>query len=334
MPCKDGEVTPELLMEDVEFTLAWREKLAYEALTRDDWRILFSVFSTTDRVQHMMYQYYDPLHPMYDAEEAAKSFSFFGEDIPRSEAIPAIYRQMDRVVGEVLDRLRDDDVLMVVSDHGFQSFRRQVHVNNWLEQAGFLVTKPCLSKSDSKGLAFVDWEQTRAYSLGMGFVYLNLEGREPNGIVKPSEADALLAEIRASFLATTDPEAPDQLVGKDAYVTREIHTGAFLEDEADLLLGFAGGYRVSWASTFGGMPLERGEDGCMQPATICVDNDKNWSGGHVSVALPDVAGVFFSNRAVDVPNTGIGSLQIAATTLALTGVEVPLEMDQPPLVVR
>ncbi|MEM7310934.1 MAG: alkaline phosphatase family protein [Planctomycetota bacterium] len=335
MPFKDDVVAPELLMEDVEFTMKWRETLTYGSLQRDDWKVLMSVFSTTDRVQHMMYQYYDEGHPMYDEAEASKTFEFFGETITRKDAIPAIYRHMDRILGTVIDdHLGPNDTLLVCSDHGFQSFRRQVHINNWLAQAGYLKLKsPLVKDQNDDQLAFVDWTQTQAYCVGLGFIYLNLKGREAQGIVDPADADALIARIKADLLAAEDEETGAKICN-EVYVVSEIHQGPYLDMESDMICGFAPTYRVSWGTTLGGLALEDDGNGGFRPAPYCVDNDKNWSGGHVSVALPDVAGVFFSNKKVDLPADGVSALHIAPTTLSLMGLGVPAEMDLPALSVQ
>ena len=339
MPFKDEVVTSELMMEDVEFTMKWRERLTYAALQRDDWQCFMSVFSTTDRVQHMMYQYYDEGHPMYDEAEASKTFEFFGETIARKEAIPHIYKQMDRILGVVIDEhLGPNDTLLVCSDHGFQSFRRQVHINNWLAEKGYLKTRSPLipgraPRGNGSSLAFIDWSGTRAYCVGLGFIYLNLKGREPNGIVDPADADALIAQIKADLLAYED-EATGLRVANDVYVVSEIHNGPYLKDEADLITGFAPTYRVSWGTTLGGLSIIKDANGVGVAGPVCVDNDKNWSGGHVSVALPDVAGVFFSNRKVSVPEDGLSALHIAPTALDLMGVAVPAEMDKGPLALQ
>jgi len=323
MPVKDGVIDPELLMEDVEFTMKWRERLTQSALGRDDWRLLMAVFSTTDRVQHMMYRFYDEEHPLYDAEAASREMTFFGETIQLRDAVPAIYRQMDRVIGDVVERLAPDDTLLVCSDHGFQSFRRQVNVNNWLAENGFLQLKAGAGYKERRALGFVDWDKTRVYSLGMGFLFLNLEGREPKGIVKPGEVEALISELREKLLAATDPDTGAHFC-KEVYVTAEIHDGPFLDRESDLIIGFAPPYRVSWASTGGAFDWNKGEEA---PEPVCVDNDSPWSGGHVSLALADVAGVFLSNKKAKLPAEGIRALQIAPTALSLLGVERPSEMD-------
>jgi len=329
MPFKDKKIEPEVLLEDVEFTERWRENLTHNRLDRDDWRCLMSVFSTTDRVQHMTYQFYDPEHPLYAPEVAARETEFFGERIRLSDAIPAIYRQMDRIIGDVEAKLRPDDTLFVISDHGFQTFRRQVHLNNWLAENGYLAIKPGLSKSNKENLGFVDWKNTKAYALGLGFIYLNLEGREPQGIVARDDARALIDELKAKLLAATDPETGERFC-TEVYVPRDIHEGQHLALEADVIPGFRPPYRVGWSTSGGGL-YAQDQQGVWVPGPICTNNDSNWSGDHVSMALPEVAGVFFSNRKVKIPPEGVRALQIAPTALTLLGVTVPPEMDLPPL---
>jgi predicted AlkP superfamily phosphohydrolase/phosphomutase len=323
MPVKDSVIDAELLLEDVEFTEAWRETLTQSALARDDWRLLMSVFSTADRVQHMMYQFYDPTHPLHDAARASEEVEFFGERITLADAIPAIYRKMDRIIGEVRSKMRPEDTLIVCSDHGFQTFHRQVSLNNWLAEQGYLAVKP--NPPTTQALLFVDWTRTKAYSLGMGFIYLNLQGREPGGIVSAQEAPALLAEIRSKLLESTDPDSGAKYC-KHVYVTKEIHGGPHLDLEADLIVGFAPPYRVSWSTTGGGIGLREGQLG-----PICSNNDSPWSGDHISIALEDVPGVFLSNRRFRVPEGGAKALHIAPTALALLGVAKPAAMDLEPL---
>jgi predicted AlkP superfamily phosphohydrolase/phosphomutase len=332
MPFKDREIDPRTFLEDIEFTQGWREKLLRAALARGDWRGLVFVESTPDRVQHMMYQFSDPQHPAYDAAKAAQRVRFFGEEIPLSDAIRAAYRAMDRVVGEVLDQhVRPGDTLLVCADHGFQSFRRQVHLNNWLAREGYLAIRPGATKADQRALAFVDWPNTRAYAVGLGGIYLNLQGRERDGTVAPQDAPALLQEIRRKLLATTDGEGGPRVV-REAYLLHDLHHGPHGADEADLMLGFEAGWRVSWATTLGDVVLVESPDqsGWVAGPTM-EDNRLNWSGDHVSVAEDLVKGVFFSNRKLEVPPGGVDLLHIAPTALSVLGVAVPREYDHAPL---
>ncbi len=332
-PFKDEIIDPITFMEDIEFTMSWREEMTLGRLAKDDWRLFVSSLSTPDRVQHMMYQYYDDQHPLYDAAEASRTMTFFGESIELRDAIPAIYRQMDRIVGRVVDEvLQPDDLLMIGADHGFRSFRRQVHINNWLHSAGYLAVKPGTTSSGSKLVgSYVDWENTRAYSMALGAVYLNLKGREGGGIVDPAEADELVQAICRDFLAQEDPDLPGVMIGSRAAVVKEIHEGPYLDLEPELLLGFAPTYRVSWKTTSGGISMKKGEDGDYAVGPFMADNESMWSGDHVSVDVAHVKGMFFANRKVTLPAGGLDVLHIAPTALAALGVEVPPEMDVAPL---
>lgn len=331
MPFKDGEIGPELLLEDIEFTFKWRERLFFDQLKRGDWRLLMGVFSTPDRVQHMTYQYYDEQHPLYDAEVANRELTFFGEKIKLKEAVPAIFKQVDRVVGRVLDEvLKPGDELLMCADHGFQTFRHQVNINNLLAETGFLTLKPGVSvKSGSSLMSYVDWSKTKAYAMGLGFVYLNLKGREKNGIVDPADADKTIEEIRTALMAWTDP-ATDEPVVDDVYVTSKIHSGPFLKDESEMIMGFSPTYRVSWKTTSGKIKLVEGDGGAVLGPVI-EDNTSPWSGGHPSVAEPAVRGLFFSSKPVELPADGPNLLHIAPTVLSMLGVDVPPEMDLAPL---
>lgn len=336
MAYKDKKIDPVTMLQDIEFTLKWRELITRRALESDNWDVLMTVFSTPDRVQHMTYHFYDEGHPLYDAEAAATKLTFFGEQITLSEAIPAIYRQIDRLIGMVMDEyLAADDVLLVCADHGFQSFRHQVSLNTWLEREGYLVMKDGVTNRMNLGLAFVDWEKTRAYALGLGMIYINQQGREPGGIVPAAEAPALAREIRDKLLhLTDDSDGVETRVVQEVAVLAEVHDGPFLDREGDLMVGFSPHYRVSWSTTLGGIELKKRGDGGYESGDPIFPNDSHWSGGHVSVAPTSVQGIFASNRKVEVPDQGVHLLHIAPTTLKLLGIEPPPGCDLLPLEVR
>jgi len=333
---KDKKIDAVTMLQDIEYTLKWRELITRRSLESDNWDVLMTVFSTPDRVQHMTYHFYDEGHPLYDAEAAATKLTFFGEEITLAEAIPAIYRQIDRIIGMVMDEyMAPDDVLLVCADHGFQSFRHQVSLNTWLEREGYLVMKEGVTGRMNQGLAFVDWDKTKAYALGLGMIYLNQEGREPRGIVPAAEASALAREIQARLLAMTDDRSgtPVQVV-EEVAILAEVHDGPYLDREGDLMVGFKPHYRVSWSTTTGGIELAKRGDGSYATDDVIFPNDSHWSGGHVSLAPTHVAGIFASNRTVDVPANGVHLLHIAPTTLKLLGIDPPTGCDLTGLDVR
>jgi len=343
---KDDALPIEMFLEDIEFTMKWRERLTYNCLERDDWSLLFSVFSTTDRVQHMMYRYHDPLHPMHDAAEAAREVPFFGEQVALKDVVPAIYEQMDRVVGQVVQRLDADDHLFLCADHGFTSYRRGLEVNNWLAQEGYLVYDEPGRTGGVNIIECVDWSQTKAYSLGLGMVYVNMKGRETQGIVEQADAKALLQEIGDKLVALTDAgpedapfEAPASVV-LDYEIMDDVYEGGDLDwgdpawPCADMQIGLDEYYRASWSSVSGNIRFVKDEFGDPVLAPIFRDNNNNWSGDHASNSPDLVTGIFFSRRPIEVPADGVSVIHLAPTVLSSLGVEVPEHMDLAPLSFR
>ena len=170
-----------------------RQDMFFSALDRLRTGALVCVFDATDRIQHMFWRYLDPSHPAHRADPS-----------PHQNAIAELYRHNDALVGRVMQQLGAEDVLMVVSDHGFNSFRRGVNLNSWLQREGYLVLKPG-SDGRAEWLRDVDWSATRAYSVGLTGMFLNLAGREAQGIVAPgAETAALKAEIIAKLTGLRD----------------------------------------------------------------------------------------------------------------------------------
>lgn len=343
---KDKEMPVDVFLEDIEFTMDWRRRLTRASLERDDWELLFSVFSTTDRVQHMMYRFHDPEHPRHDVEEAAREVDFFDKPTSLADTIPEIYRQMDDIVGEVRASLRPEDTLILCADHGFTSYRRGIEVNNWLIQAGYMKLKDGLTSTRGNIMFNVDWEETRAYSLGLGMVYVNMEGREPNGIVPRDEAKDLLHEIGSRMVAEALDAGPDDAPYAeprpsvlDYDVMDELYTGetAWYDPAypcADMQLGFAEFYRMSWNAVGGGIRLKKNEDGDIVLGDIFRNNTNNWSGDHASNSPNLVTGIFFSSKPIEMPESGVSVLHIAPTVLDLLGVDEPASLDLPPLAFR
>ncbi|MEK6776436.1 MAG: alkaline phosphatase family protein, partial [bacterium] len=202
--------------------------------------LLVSYFSSTDPLQHMFYRYTDPESPGYDAEKAKR----YGA------VIPDVYKKMDRVLGEVLLKLDKDTTLIVVSDHGFAPFRRAVHVNRWLVEKGYMVLKDPSLQESGEFFENVDWERTRAYAIGLNGVYLNLAGREKNGIVQNQETEALKAELIHGLEAAVDPDNGRKMVNK-VYRGDNAYTGPYAKNAPDLVVGYTRGYRGSWQTALG-----------------------------------------------------------------------------------
>lgn len=349
---KDAELSDDAFLADIEFTLQWRTKLLEDALAANDWKVLFHFFGTPDRICHMLMRHMDPKHPQYIEEEASRVVNYFGREFMLKDSGLVIYQEMDKIVGRLLDEvLGEEDVLMIVSDHGFDSFRRQVDLNAWLAKEGFLtlanksalgVPKP-VKKMSTSALRFVDWRETQAYSVAIGKIYLNLQGREAKGIVTAEERDAVLKNIEERLYAMVDPVSGEKVV-KKVYIREDLYSGPYVVEgkdgeggAAEITIDFTEGYRASWGVTGGGIKLVDGEDEngdtIAMPGEFIFDNDYAWSGDHCGVDIHEVQGIFFSNKKLSLPagDEHYDACHLAPTVLDLQGVKVPQNYDRAPL---
>ena len=311
-PLNEGRMDEATFMEDLYRAFDDRAQVILSRLDARSWDVLVGVIESTDRVQHMMWRLLDEKHPMYDAALAAK----FGDSIER------VYRRADGFVGEVLARLDPGTPLLIVSDHGFHSWRKAVNLNTWLVQQGYMAIQgqqPGEKKLDDLfgGGEFwenVDWSRTRAYAMGIGQIYFNLRGREARGIVSPgAEAQSLADELRTKLLAMRDPDDGAPII-REVYKRDDIYSGEFLHNASELQVGMEEGYRVSWQTTLGG-----------SPAGIVYANMKKWSADHGGYDFATTAGVLITNRKIGTPQPSI--MDIAPTVLKYFGLTIPGELD-------
>ena len=313
---QEGRLDEGAFIYDSERAFEDREKIIFKSLEHDDWDLFVAVIETTDRFSHMMWRLTDPKHPLYDAALAAK----YGDSIEK------IYRRADDLVGRLQARLPKDTVFMVMSDHGFHSFRRSVNLNTWLVQNGYMVfagqqsEKKTLADLFGRGRFWegVDWSRTRAYAVGLGQIYFNLRGRESQGIVSAgAEYAALQAEIGDKLVQLTDPDTGERVM-RSVYRRDDIYKGDYLQFAPDLQTGFNDGYRVGWQDTMGGVSR-----------AVVENNNRKWSGDHCATAAEISGGVFFSNRKV--AKTSPHIMDLAPTILKLLEVPLPGDLDGKPL---
>jgi predicted AlkP superfamily phosphohydrolase/phosphomutase len=311
-PLNERRMDEQTFMDDLYKAFDDRAQVILTRLAAREWDLLVGVIESTDRVQHMMWRLIDPKHPMYDAALAAK----FGG------AIESVYKRADSFVGEVMDRVDPGTPIMVVSDHGFHSWRKAVNLNTWLVQNGYMTLqgqRPADKKLDDLfgGGTFwenVDWTRTRAYAMGIGQVYFNLRGRESRGIVSPgAEARQLADELSSRLLTMKDPDDGAPII-RSIYKRDDIYSGEFLGNASELQVGMHDGYRVSWQTTLGGSP-----EGLVYP------NMKKWSADHGGYDYATTAGVLIVNRRLTTATPSI--MDVAPTVLKYFGVQPPAETD-------
>lgn len=278
--------------------LVLEERLALFDYAIDDYEdgLLFFYFSSSDLQSHIFWWNSDDKHPIRSDGEAKKYFSH----------VHRLYQRLDRVVGDLYDRYGDRATMIVMSDHGFANFATQFNLNSWLRGQGYLGPPECTSIMKD-----VDWSQTVAYGLGINGLYLNLKGRERDGIVEPGEEqEALLTEIASRLEAVTDFNG--QPVIRNVYRADRIYSGDATALAPDLIVGYRRGYRASWATSRGDLTDD-----------VLLPNDNAWSADHCADAL-EVPGVLFCNRALRGKNPKL--IDIAPSILGEFGLDVPSTM--------
>ncbi len=302
----NGRYDESTFLAQCEDAMREREAMLRHELHRLDRGFLFALFDTPDRLQHMFWRFREPDHPS------------LGGDVSRcaefARVIEEHYRRCDAVVGEALRAADDDTMVIVLSDHGFASFQRGVNLNNWLHAHGYLTLRGGESPTAQHGdfLRAIDWDRTTAYALGLGGIYLNVAGREANGIVPPGDVEAL-----AERLCTQMASLPDAARGSTAILgarTRAaLYRGAFAHESPDIVVDFNEGYRVSWGTALGGF----GD-------VLIEDNVRRWGGDHI-VSPVLVPGVLFSNRAL--AGDAAAMVDLAPTILEALGASAPPAME-------
>ena len=284
-----------------------RIEMFFDALEKVRHGFCACVVDGPDRVHHMFWRYIDPKHPAHNGQGDPKLH----------DAIEQMYVRMDKLVGDTMAACKDDGtVLMVISDHGCASFRRGLDLNCWLEQNGYLKLKP--NGRGQKYLAGVDWSQTKAYCLGLTGAWLNIRGREAQGIVEPEDAPALRAELATKLAELKDEDTGEPAINR-VFEASKIYNGPYTGEAPDLIVGYNDGYRVSWEAAIG-QPSDR----------VFHDNVKAWSGDHcIDPGL--VPGVMFCNRKIKSDKPHITDL--GPTVLDMFGLKVPTYMDGKPLAV-
>jgi predicted AlkP superfamily phosphohydrolase/phosphomutase len=264
-------------------------------LNRFRYGFLFLYSDRVDQLAHMFWRTMDPAHPLYDPRS------------PYAGVIERTYRDMDALVGKALKQVDGRTTLLVMSDHGFAPFYRTFNLNSWLRQEGYLRLvggRPAAPEAGPFGA--VDWSATRAYGLGLNGLYLNLKGRERNGIVNAGpEADRLVQELADRLRAVVDPRTGRMAVQR-AYVGGKVYSGAARALAPDLVVGYARDYRVSWDSVLGKLADD-----------VFADNTDKWSGDH-SMAAESVPGVLVSTRKIKASQPTLADL--APTVLAEFGI--------------
>jgi predicted AlkP superfamily phosphohydrolase/phosphomutase len=166
-----------------------RFALARHLLTTKPWDFFMMVEMGTDRVHHAFWQYMDPKHHRYEPGN------------PYESVIADYYEHVDRRIGALLDVIPDDAHVFVVSDHGAQCMEGGIAINEWLIRQGYLVPQGPITGPARLEAVKVDWSRSIAWGAGgyYGRLFLNVKGREPQGIVAPADYEATRDRLAAEL---------------------------------------------------------------------------------------------------------------------------------------
>jgi predicted AlkP superfamily phosphohydrolase/phosphomutase len=272
----NGRFDEPAFLAHCELVIEERERLMRYEFDRLNEGFFFLLYDTPDRVQHMLWRFRDPEHPGYEPDLARE----YGNLIEQH------YARCDKLLAPVLDKVDEDTLLIVLSDHGFNTFCRAFDTNTWLWQNGLLVLENGRKPRPDSGEAFadVDWSKTYAYAVGLGGIYLNVKGREREGILEEdTEAERVRKALESGLAGIVDGKTQRPAIR--SVLRREgLYSGPYALYAPDLLVNFSPGFRVSWQSAVGGFA-----------ESLITDNVRKWSGDHI-VDPEAVPGVLFVNR--------------------------------------
>ena len=305
----NGRLDEAAYLQHCELVLNERERTMRFELDRFTEGLFFILFDTPDRVQHMLWRFRDREHPGFEPDLSPELATRIEEH----------YRRCDALLSAVLDKVDENTLLIVLSDHGFGTFRRAFDTNTWLWQNGLLALKDGRKPGENQDQAFagVDWSKTYAYAVGLGGIYLNFKSREGGGILEEgTEAERVRRAIQTDLADFPDTQTQRPAI-RSVSRREELYSGAFVGNSPDLLVNFHRGFRVSWQSAVGGFSH-----------SLLEDNMRRWSGDHI-VDPESVPGILFMNHvARQGQEQGHARIiDLAPTILNYLGVAAPGSME-------
>jgi predicted AlkP superfamily phosphohydrolase/phosphomutase len=184
------------LLEQIEEMTEKHFAVVEHLLREKPWDFFMFVEIGLDRIHHGLWKFWAPDHPQHEPGN------------PYQDAIPRYYRSLDRRLGELLGLVDDDTVVMLVSDHGAQSMVGGIAINQWLWREGLLVLR---EEPRYAGLVpfeklEIDWPRTTAWGSGGYYarIFMNVEGREPQGKVPPQEYERVRQALKERLEAMPD----------------------------------------------------------------------------------------------------------------------------------
>jgi predicted AlkP superfamily phosphohydrolase/phosphomutase len=283
------------LKDDIYRMTEKRFALARHFLRTKPWDFFMMVEMGTDRIHHAFWKFTDPSHPQYQAGNAWEN------------VIREYYHYIDARIAELLREVPDDAVVLVVSDHGAKSMDGGICINEWLIQQKYLTLKKYPEKLTKFEKLEVDWSRTQAWSEGGYYarVFLNVKGREPQGVVSQAEYEPLRERLAREIEAIPDDKG--RPIGTRVYKPQDLYRR--INGIAPDLFAYFGGLRWRSVGTVGHKAIQTFEN------DTGPDDANHAEEGIFILAGPNVA----ANRRLE----GRQLMDITPTVLGLFGVPVP-----------
>lgn len=206
-------------LDEIFVALNRRAEAMFKYYAQESWDLFVAHFMDTDRLHHFLWG---------DVERG---------DVSHTAWFNRFYARVDEIIGELVSRLYSDTLFMIVSDHGFCTLQREVHLNFCLQQMGLL----SFTSSEPKQLRDLD-SQTRCYSLLPGRFYVNLKGREREGCVQAgAEYEQVRRDVADALMEIRDPDRGVPVIDR-VLMREEVFFGEDLDVAPDLMAVPARGY--------------------------------------------------------------------------------------------
>jgi predicted AlkP superfamily phosphohydrolase/phosphomutase len=339
-----GEPGVERFLGELIYCTEQRIKTISYLLEKKPWDIFMGVFIGIDRIQHYLWQY---IHPVEKKQLSSREQRIVAQ-------VVEYYKKLDNFFGNLIEWFKGEADLFVISDHGFGPLHNKMYINRWLEENGYLsVYRTRLRMVSIKRSIFylirsivrildplklrkkvgiklkhiermsaydfldcIDWTKTIAYSASnteQG-IYLNVQGREPQGIVNNNrEYEMLRDEIIQRLKELKDPETGEKVVTQ-IFKREELYQGAYVEEAPDIILFLKDG---EWLID-------------VQLKDILYEK-ASWYTGFGTHRLDGIFIAYGSNIRKGVEITEAHIVDIAPTILYHQQLPVPQEMDGRPL---
>ncbi len=300
-----GRVDFPALLEMVNRATTILERQAFEILSDASYRLVMINFEAFDRIAHA-------------------GIGETATDEVHAALTGALIR-FDDFVGQAMKHFPEARII-VASDHGFAPWKKRVNVNRWLAENGYLAadlstSDPTLGNLSNRKLLWdgVDWSGTKAYALGLSKLYVNLEGREAQGIVPPGKpAEDLKKQLIEKLCDLKDPETGCSVFTR-VLDSKRLYWGEAFSKSAELVLCYNRGYRTDWVSSLGGVGTP-----------VVAPNESRWLADHCGIDPDYVPGILITPGRVSADRVHL--MDIAPSILRRFNVPIPEHMDGKPVV--